>query len=180
MKIGRYIIGMISGLTFGMLFAPKRGKDLRKELMQKSSESGAEGFKVMGDAFKVAGEDALKELKSLKDHEQVTAFLELSQEKMHSFLDAADEKGYDIGTFVQDKLEKFTEITKGKVREVKEKTAKVEKAVEAKVVAAKKNITFVKRKAALKTKVAKAKPETKPTKPRKTKKRKKTKKAKKK
>lgn len=35
MKLGRYIIGLLSGLTFGMLFAPKKGKELRKELMKK-------------------------------------------------------------------------------------------------------------------------------------------------
>ena len=105
MKLARYIIGLASGLTFGMLFAPKRGKDLRKELMSKKSDDPAEtcheGFKVLGGAFKEAGEDAWSEIKSLGEHEQVAALLELSQEKMRAFLDHAEEKGYDVATVVK-------------------------------------------------------------------------------
>ena len=98
MKLGRYIIGLISGLTFGMLFAPKKGEELRKELMKKGSKSGADGLKTLGEAFKGAGEEAWGELKSLGEHEQVAALLELSQEKMRAFLDTAEEKGYDVAS----------------------------------------------------------------------------------
>ena len=61
MKLGRYIVGLISGLTFGMLFAPKKGKELRKELSKLKSKKddpcGAchDGITVLGKAFKDAG-----------------------------------------------------------------------------------------------------------------------------
>ena len=149
MKLGKYIVGLISGLTFGMLFAPRKGKDLRNELVKKSSESGAEGLKVLGNAFKDAGEDAFKELKGLSEHEQITAFLELSQEKMKNFLEAAEEKGYDVASAVQEKFEDLAKMAKGKMNEMKKKTSEIEKKV-INTVDAKKNNAFAKRKVALK------------------------------
>jgi gas vesicle protein len=151
MKIGKYIIGLISGLTFGMLFAPKKGTDLRKELFDKNS-SGTEGLKVLGGAFKDAGQDAFKELKNLSENEQIAAFLDMSHEKMKDFLEAAEEKGYDVASVVQEKLEAFTEMAKGKFGNI-QKT--VESAVAAKPVKAKKNSTFLQRKTELKNELKK-------------------------
>ncbi|MBU0728072.1 YtxH domain-containing protein, partial [Patescibacteria group bacterium] len=67
MKIGRYIIGLVSGLTFGMLFAPKKGKALRDSIIKKSSESGTEGLKELGNAFLEAGGEAWDEIKNLSE-----------------------------------------------------------------------------------------------------------------
>jgi len=121
MKLGKYIVGLISGLTFGLLFAPRKGEELRAELSKKSSKSGAEGLRVLGNAFKGAGKDALSELKNLSEHEQVAAFLELSHEKMKSFLEAAEERGYDVAEAVQEKLQSFAEMAKDKAIEIKDK-----------------------------------------------------------
>ena len=124
MKLGRYIIGLLSGLTFGMLFAPKKGKELRKELSKKTSGSDPcsschEGAKVLGKAFKDAGEDAWVELKNLGEHEQVAALVELSQEKMKEFLNTAEERGYDVASFVQGKLESLAGLAKEKAEGAK-------------------------------------------------------------
>jgi len=161
MKIGRYIVGLISGLTFGMLFAPRKGKDLRKELMKKGKKSDPysschEGAKVLGKAFKEAGEDAWGEIKSLGDHEQVAALLEMSKEKMHAFLEMAEEKGYDVAATVQEKLEGLVEMVKEKAEEGKEMAMDVEKVVEKKVIATKKNVAFAKRKVQMKARQAKS------------------------
>ena len=118
MKIGRYVIGLLSGLTFGMLFAPRRGKDLREEILEKGSEDRMEGFKVLGHAFKGAGEDAMRELKDLAGHEDVAALLGVSQDKMKQFLDTAEEKGYDVAAFVQEKLEALASLAKKRAENV--------------------------------------------------------------
>jgi gas vesicle protein len=153
MKIGRYIVGLISGLTFGMLFAPKKGEDLRREIMHKGKESHTEGLKALGNAFRGAGEDALKELKGLSEHEQVAAFLELSHDKMKSFLEAAEEKGYDVAAAVQEKFEDLAGMAKCKMEEIKKKAVTVEKEVVGKGVKAKRNTSFKERKASLKKSV---------------------------
>ena len=164
MKLGKYIVGLLSGLTFGMLFAPKKGRELRKELAKKTSGSDPysschEGAKVIGKAFKDAGEEAWAELRSLGENEQVAALVELSQEKMKEFLDTAEEKGYDVASYVQEKLEGLASLAKTKAKgvsgmAVKHAAAtkkKVGKKVRRKVSAAKKKVG---RKAAKSTKRA--------------------------
>lgn len=145
MKLGRYIIGLISGLTFGMLFAPKKGKELRSELAKKTSGSDPysschEGAKVIGKAFKDAGEEAWEELGSLGENEQVAALVELSQEKMKEFLDTAEKKGYDVASYVQEKLEGLTDLAKTKAEEVKGKALNTRKRAVKRAVSARKKV----------------------------------------
>ncbi len=120
MKIGRYLIGLASGLTFGMLFATKKGKDLRKEIFEKGSDNHMEGLKVLGNAFKGAGAEAIAELRKVSEHEDIAALLEVSQEKMRSFLDAAQDRGYDVAGYVQEKLESLAAMAKEKMGDAKE------------------------------------------------------------
>lgn len=124
MKIGRYIIGLVSGLTFGMLFAPKQGKKLRDDILKKSSESGAEGLKELGGAFLDAGEEAWSEIKNLSEHEQVEAFLDMSKEKLQHYLSTIEGKGYDVAAVAQDKLEEIAELATSKAKKFRAKVQK--------------------------------------------------------
>ncbi len=119
MKIGRYLIGLASGLTFGMLFATKKGKDLRKDILRKGADSHMEGLKALGNAFKGAGAEAMVELKKLSEHEDIAALLEVSQDRMRRFLDKAQEQGYDVAGYVQEKLDSLSNLAKDKANEVK-------------------------------------------------------------
>jgi len=119
MKIGRYLVGLVSGLTFGMLFATKKGKDLRKEIFEKGSDSHVEGLRALGNAFKSAGAEAIAELKKVSEHEDIAALLEVSQDKMRNFLDSAQEHGYDVAGYVQEKLESLASMAKEKVGDAK-------------------------------------------------------------
>lgn len=119
MKLGRYLIGLASGLTFGMLFATKKGKDLRKEIFEKGADSHMEGLKALGNAFKGAGAEAMEELKKVAEHEDIAALLEVSQDRMRHFLDSAQEQGYDVAAYVQDKLDSLAALAKDKASEMK-------------------------------------------------------------
>ncbi len=119
MKIGKYLIGLVSGLTFGMLFATKKGKDLRQEIFEKGSEDHMKGLKALGNAFKGAGAEAIEELKKVSEHKEVAALLEISQDKMREFLDSAQDRGYDVAAYVQEKLEGLAFMAKGKATELK-------------------------------------------------------------
>ncbi|MBU0577263.1 YtxH domain-containing protein [Patescibacteria group bacterium] len=133
MKIGRYVIGLVSGLTFGMLFAPKQGKKLRDDIIKKASTSGADGLKELGTAFLEAGEEAWSEIKNLSEHEQVEAFLDMSKEKLQDYLSGIEERGSDVAEVAQGKLEEIAAFatTKAKQFQTKAKTKKtaVKKAV---------------------------------------------------
>lgn len=114
------MIGLASGLTFGMLFATKKGKDLRKEIFTKGSGNHMEGLKALGNAFKGAGAEAIAELKKVSEHEDIANLLEVSQEKMKKFLDSAQDQGYDVAGYVQEKLESLAALAKEKMGDMKE------------------------------------------------------------
>lgn len=82
MKIGKYIVGLLSGLTFGLLFAPKKGEQLRKEIMKKGKQDPVEGLKVVGGALKSAWGEAKQEAVNIKDSEEMEAFLAAAQDKV--------------------------------------------------------------------------------------------------
>ncbi len=121
MKIGRYIFGLLSGLTFGMLFAPKKGEELRKDICKKSSQSGTEGLKVLGEAFIEAGGDAWTEIKNLSEHEQVAAVLDASKSKLKEYLSVIEDKGYDSAEMAQQKLEELADFAKSKAKQFRDK-----------------------------------------------------------
>ena len=126
MKLGRYIVGLVSGLTFGMLFAPKKGKKLREELMKKGGESGQEALMVLFNAFKDAGVDAVSEMKKLSENEQLRSALNMSKDRMHEYLSNLEETGYDLAAQAQEKVEEFSDMavqmgTKFKKRAVQER-----------------------------------------------------------
>jgi len=127
MKIGRYLIGLASGLTFGMLFAPKKGKELRKALSIKGNKSGADGLRLLGDAFMDAGQEAWVEFKKLSEHEQVEAMLDMSKEKMSEYLDKCEGDGYDIAEVAQEKLEDLGSFVTKKISDFKKLSNEVEK-----------------------------------------------------
>lgn len=99
MKLGKYIFGLISGLTFGLLFAPKKGDQLRKEIMKKGSKDPVEGLKVVGGALKSAWGEAKEEAINLKDSEEMQEFLANAQDKMGQVKDY-------IGSEIEEKMEK--------------------------------------------------------------------------
>jgi gas vesicle protein len=124
MKLGRYVIGLLSGLTFGMLFAPKKGTDLRKDIIKKGSVSGQEGLKVLGNAFMDAGGEAWEEIKNLSENEQVEAMLEMSKEKLREYLSFIENEGYDTAAIAQEKLEEIAKLAMSKAEQFKNKAAK--------------------------------------------------------
>jgi len=159
MKLGRYVVGLISGLTFGMLFAPKKGKKLRDELVRKGGESGHDALMALFNAFKDAGTDAVSEMKKLSENEQLQSALNMSKGKMREYLSSIEDKGYDFAATAQDKVEEFSDMavevgTKFKKRAMKKKAA-VKKAVKSRVrKAAPKKRTVAKKKAAPRKKKA--------------------------
>lgn len=110
MKIGRYLVGLVSGLTFGMLFAPKKGSQLRAELMKKGGESGQDAVLALFNAFRDAGADAVGEMKKLTENEQLRSALNMSKEKMHEYLSQIEDSGYDVAAQAQEKVEQLTEM----------------------------------------------------------------------
>lgn len=129
MKIGRYIVGLLSGLTFGMLFAPKKGKKLRTELFQKGSKSGQDALSVLANAFRDAGMDAVDEMKKIAENEQLAAALSMSKEKMREYLSQLEETGYDVAARAQEKMEELQDMAEETASSFKKRAMTKKRAV---------------------------------------------------
>lgn len=167
MKIGRYVVGLISGLTFGMLFAPKEGKKLRQELAKKGGESGHEALMALYHAFKEAGVDAFSEMKKLSDNEQLQSALSMSKEKMRDYLSELESGGFDLAERIQGGAEDISEAVgkagvefkkkvlskkSGVKRVIKKRTKKTLSSIKPTVKAVKKAVATKKKKISAKKK----------------------------
>ncbi len=124
MKIGKYIVGLVSGLTFGMLFAPKKGSRLRDEIKKKKSRSKQDAFQALVGAFKEAGMEAVDETKKLADNGQLGEAVEMSKEKMREYFSQIEETGYDIAARAKEKLEEIQGMAKKEVKQTKKRVTK--------------------------------------------------------
>lgn len=137
MKLGRYFIGLLSGLTFGMLFAPKKGKNFREELVKEGGKSGQDALVTLFTAFKDAGMDAVSEMKKLSDSGQLQSALSISKEKMHEYLSGLEEGGYDMAARAQEKMEEWSGMASQVISDQVKKKVVTKKKVATKVVKAK-------------------------------------------
>lgn len=149
MKFGRYIVGLISGLTFGMLFAPKKGSQLREELVRKGGQSSHDALMALFNAFRDAGTDAVGEMRKLSENDQIRSALSLSKEKMHEYLSQIEEGGYDVAAKAQEKVEEFSDLATSVGTKFKSRAVRKHKAVMSALK------TRVKRKSVSKKKAAK-------------------------
>lgn len=82
---GKFVLGAGIGASLGLLFAPKKGKDLRKDLSLKCSE--------MIDYVKTLDKDDVKDYTTRKVEELKKEIKDLDKEKV---LKVAKKKGKDI------------------------------------------------------------------------------------
>ena len=64
------LLGLVGGLSLGMLFAPEKGASLRKKLAKSDHK-----LKDFGDVFMAAGKDASSEVKTFIDSKDVQELL---------------------------------------------------------------------------------------------------------
>ncbi len=123
---GKFLAGAAIGAGLGVLFAPKKGSETRKELKQKFDELLAKAKEIDIDEVKETIENKIEEIKAeLED---------LDKEKV---LKIAKKKAKDIESKANELLnyaiEKGTPILEKTANSVKEKTIEVTKQILAKL-----------------------------------------------
>lgn len=119
---GKFILGAGLGAGLALLFAPKKGSDLRRDIKKKFDD-------FMSDVNKMTVEDVKKEF--TKKVDEIKQGLEdLDKEKL---LKAAKKKASELkdmaGELVELAKEKGTPVLEGIANDLKEKTVSVAKQV---------------------------------------------------
>ena len=107
--LGKIALGATVGAGLALLFAPKKGSDLRRDIKKKIDD-------IIKDVDQMKVEDIKKEFKD-KVEEVTNGIEDLNKEKV---LKAAKKKGKEL----QDKAEDLVKLAKEKGTPVLEKTAK--------------------------------------------------------
>ena len=106
---GKLLLGLGIGATIGLLFAPKKGEDLRKDLLDKAGELIEKAKNIDSEEVKKNIEEKVKDIKKTVS--------ELDGEKVKEI---AIKKGKEL----KKKTDELVEYTKEKATPVVEKTAK--------------------------------------------------------
>lgn len=101
----KLLVGLLGGLSLGMLFAPEKGSSLREKLAKSDHK-----LKDFGDVFLAAGKDASGEVKTFIDSKEVQELLK----KGNIDTDALLEKGKALS-------EKGKEEVKNMIAKAKDK-----------------------------------------------------------
>lgn len=119
---GKFIIGAGLGAGLGVLFAPKKGSETRKELLEKADELLAKAKELDIDDVTKTVEEKIQELKKdIKDLDKEKV-LKYAQEKSEIIKDKASE-------LVKLAKDKGTPVLRDAALEVKEKALNVAKEV---------------------------------------------------
>ena len=123
---GKFVLGAGIGAALGLLFAPKKGSELRSDLKKKLDELVAKAKEVDIDEVK---DEFMKKVDELKGELE-----DLDKEKA---LKIAKKKGEELKVKAEELLqlarEKGTPVLEGIAKDVKKKTASVVKEVLAKL-----------------------------------------------
>lgn len=125
-QVGKVVISgtfaALVGAAAGVLFAPKSGKETRKDI--------AEGAQDIADELYIrsleAKHAAQKTVERISD--KTNEYVDQGVEKAHEFADKAKDKAEEVGDEIEDKKEELEKKAEEKAKEAKEKGKEVKEA----------------------------------------------------
>ena len=124
--LGKFLAGAAVGAGLGVLFAPKKGSETRKELKQKFDELIAKAKEIDIDEVKETIENKIEEIKAELEDLDKEKVLKIAKKKAKDI----EQKANDLLNYA---IEKGTPILEKTANSVKEKTIEVTKQVLAKL-----------------------------------------------
>jgi len=128
----KFMLGVMLGTAFGMAFAPKKGKELRDELVKDIKDG--KGEKFLKHNAKLIGKDVSDTTKEIYESEEVRSKIKEGKSQASKFTKK-------IKSEMQSRAGEWTEIARDKLEEVGIKTPETQKCKPKKSAKTKKPIT---------------------------------------
>lgn len=116
-------IGTLLGSMYGMLFAPKKGTALRKEL-QDAHAKGDKVYQVLAKELGMVGKESVEVVKEMFESEDFQKFLKMSKAKIDELAETAAQKGGEYTEEMQKKLEYLAHMAQKKASEMTKQAKK--------------------------------------------------------
>lgn len=117
-------LSAMGGAMFGLLFAPKSGRQLRKEL--KNTSDPKKIAHILGNVLMESGKNLAKELQHIKDTPAV-------KHKIAEFQETIEKETENLKKFIRNETEKAKKTASSRVKKaVKKTTSYVKKAAKRK------------------------------------------------
>lgn len=115
----KFLIGLLAGVSAGILFAPESGKKLRDKLRQSN-----DSFSDFGNALLSAAKDAGTEVRTVLESEDMKKILNSGKKGVEDFLAVLEEKSGEMSKKAQEELHAVVENAIDAAQEAKKKTMK--------------------------------------------------------
>lgn len=136
---GGLFFGVIMGTILGVLFAPKKGKELRTQL-KKEIDKGGIGTETLKDNFIAMGQDMADTAHDIYEQPQVKDTIDKGQKYVKKVMKQAKGKINEVESQAKEMGSKYYAMGKEKMGQVKEKVDQVRAKVEDGIHAAKDTI----------------------------------------
>lgn len=123
-KLVKFLAGVAAGISLGVLFAPKKGKDLRKKL-SKSNNKLAD----FGQTLLEASKDASEEVKRLIETPEVQEMINSGKVKAEEIIDKLKDQSEELSSKAKSELDKLVDNAAKKANATKKQATKKVKKV---------------------------------------------------
>jgi len=106
----KLLTGLIAGVSLGLLFAPKKGQELRKELSKSSDKMG-----VLGKELLAAGKNVSAEVQKFLDRKDVRELINSGKAEIEDLFHIAKKKGKELSDEAKKELLNLGDMVNKKV-----------------------------------------------------------------
>lgn len=121
----KLLLGLLGGVSLGLLFAPEKGSKLREKLAKSNNK-----LKDFGNAFVLAGKDASCEVQELIDSKEIQELISKGKIKAEDVLAKGKDLSIQGKMELKDLLGKAKDLSENGVSELKNAAEKAKKTAE--------------------------------------------------
>ncbi len=113
------LLGTVLGGAYSMLFAQKKGSQLRKELGEAHAK-GKKVYQVIAKELQMTGKESVEAVKELIESDSFQKFMKESKMRIDDLTDMAKSKGQEVQMQLKKKFEEFSKDFSQKAHEMEE------------------------------------------------------------